>query len=202
MVGALAAELLRRHVRGRPQERARLGHGHREERLRVTGLVAALRLEGPREAEVADPRAPVGPDEDIVRLEVAVHEPGGVRGGEASTGLRQHLQHLGKLAGPRGEPISERAAVDELHRNEDLIVVRARVVRRDDVGVREPRDGLGLTEDAALRRARGLLDANELQRHPPVELGVARGIDGAHRALAELLLDDVAPDRLHLRKRP
>ena len=115
------------------------GAGHRH-RLRRAG-----------EAEVHHAHRSVAPDHHVLGLEVAVHEPGRVRGREPRARRDEHVADL--RARPRRcrQPGRQRLAVDELHREEDAVLDLARVVDRDHVRVRQARDRLRLAQQA--RRA-------------------------------------------------
>ena len=194
-----AAELLRRHVRRRPRGRAP---------SRLLGLLLALGLafdlrllledRGLRQPEVHDAHPPVAADEHVARLEVAVHEPGGMCGGEPAPGLEQDLHDLPPAARRLGQPLGERAALDELHGQEDLLAHRADVEHRQHVGVREPRHRLRLAQQPPLGLRRGLGAARQgpqhLQGHLAVELGVERRVDDAHPSGAQQLDHDVAAE--------
>src|SRR5207237_5074031 len=101
------------------------------------------------QSEVADQHAAVATDEDVVGLEVAMHQARGVRGGEATPRLREDSDQLAPAVPRLAKPRPERATVDELHDEEHAIVDGADVMHGDDVGMREPRDGLRLAKDAA-----------------------------------------------------
>ena len=87
-VGPLAAELLGRQIRQRP------GDG--------TRTAACIVDDG--EAEVRDPRASVGADEDVLGLDVVVHDPGVVHGLQALPGRAEQSQELA-----RAQPGARRA---------------------------------------------------------------------------------------------
>ena len=153
-------ELLGRHVEGRPD---RSPVRVRPERSRGTRLAtsdapsAASFAEAPiaaREAEVHDAHRAVAADQHVLGLEVAVDEPGGVRGREPRAGGDEDVEDLAQGARPLGQPLGERPALDELHRDEDLAAERADVVHDDDVRVREPRHRLRLAQQARLRARR------------------------------------------------
>ena len=95
------------------------------------------------------------------------------------------------------QPVAQRAAGQVLHRQEDLALVDADVVDRDDVRVRQLRDRLGLAHQARLaaRRDRpALVRAQQLERDLAIELRIVGGVDDAHRAGAEALEHEVAAD--------
>jgi hypothetical protein len=104
------------------------------------------------EAEVHDADAAVGADHDVVGLEVAVDEAGGVGGRDAAGGVEEDVEELGPAAGFGAGPRVEGLAGDELHGDPDAVAVGADVVDRHDVGVGEPGEGLGLAQQAEPRR--------------------------------------------------
>ena len=107
-----------------------------------------------REPEVADARAPVSAEEDVVGLEVAVDDPARVRRRETLAGLSKisRIASAGRFSA--WSHSAQRAALDELHREEDFAVVRADVVDRHHVRVRELRDRARLAEESNAERRR------------------------------------------------
>ena len=94
---------------------------------------------GAGEAEVADPRPAVFTDEDVLGLEVAVHELGGMGGGEPAARLDHDRDDLAPPPRCRGQPAPQGAAADVLHRDEHPLVVRRDLEHVDHVGMGEPR---------------------------------------------------------------
>ena len=109
LVGALADDLLGRHVRGRPDpvpvlvsvasacvavesRSVAVAVVRAVARLARQLVVAAARLA--RESEVDDARAPVLVQQHVVGLEVAVHQPGRVRGRQPAPGRDEDVEHL------------------------------------------------------------------------------------------------------------
>ena len=72
-----------------------------------------------RNPEVRHAHTAIVADEDVVRLEVAVNDPHCVRCGEPAPRLEEDLEY--GLPGARlgGEPLGERAPLDELHLDVD-----------------------------------------------------------------------------------
>ncbi len=151
---------------------------------------------GVAEAEVEDADAAVVADHRVARLEVAVDEAGGVRGGQAAAGLDEHGDDVEPAAGALLEPGLQGVAADELHGDEHVAVVGADVVDDGDVGVGDAGHGLGLAEQAGLgsHGAAAGAGAQELDGDAAVELGVVGGVDDAHCAVAELLQEGEAAD--------
>jgi hypothetical protein len=199
-----AAELLGGAVGGGAGEGAGAGEAGVEvdEHAGAQGLavwrrdvgVAVLR-EG--EAEVDDADAAVVVDEHVVGLEVAVDEAVLVGGGEALAGLAEHGEDLAPGPGFEVQPDRERDALDELHGDEDVVLVGADVVDRDDVGVREAGHRLGLAQEASAGDVLALaaeVRVEQLDGDLAVELGVPRGVDDAHAAGADQAQDVEPPD--------
>ena len=123
--------------------------------LDVAGLARQLVVAGAglaRDAEVDDARPALLVEQHVVGLEVAVDEPGRVRGGEPAPGRDEHVDDLAPGSRLGGEPALDRPARDELHRQEDLVLEHADVVHGDDVRVLEPGDRLRLAQQARARR--------------------------------------------------
>jgi hypothetical protein len=77
---------------------------------------AAGILPGPRgQPEVDHPRGPVRREHDVVRFEVAVHQPGPVRDPERAGDLRRHRHRPLRLQRTTGQQTAQRPAGDELH---------------------------------------------------------------------------------------
>ena len=99
----------------------------------------------------------------------------------------QRVVH-GLLQGDRArvEPAAQRLALQQLHDGEGDAVVGAEVVDREDVRMRERRDGLRLALEPRERVGIGGDGFGEdLDRDVAVELRVPRPVDLAHAARAE-----------------
>jgi hypothetical protein len=200
-IGGLAPPLLGRHVRWGADQHPGRRHRQRTCRARrIERLVAERDRSGcAREAEVTDANAPVLAHQDVVRFEVAVHEAGTVRRGQATAGSDHDVDH-GTPSGARVvEPAPERDPVDELHRDEELVAHPPDVVHGDDVGVGELGHGLRFQDQprAPLDRSGRGLGTQQLERHLSIELGIVRDVHDTHAALAEPL-DQAVPT--HRRK--
>jgi hypothetical protein len=129
-------------------------------------------------------------------LHVAMHEARRVRNVERRRHLRDHRGGAGRRE--RAVALDHRAEVDardKRHDDEQLAVVVAEVVRRDDVRVVEARGEPGLALEARAEVVVvGPLWADHLQRDGQVELHLPRPVHDAHAALGEQTVDPVAAD--------
>jgi hypothetical protein len=173
---ALAARLLRREVAGGAEDRAGL-------RERVEACRA-------RDPEVGDLDVATLVEEQVARLDVAVHDPRRVRRVERSRGVREPRERPARLGRPSiRDQVLERPAADVLHDDERARVVLADVEDRDDVRVaRQPCRGERLALEPLPERlvARVRL-GQHLQRDAPAELGVGDEVDLAHAARSDPL---------------
>ena len=139
------------------------------------------------QAEVADLGDPVGGQEDVAGLEVAMDDPGLVGGVH---GAGEGLDQRGGLArghGLLGQPLGKAAAFGEFEREIRSIVVLADGVDGDDVRMTQPGDGVGLgLESLDLVLSRELSLGNRLDRHDAAKLLVAGLVDDAHAASTQL----------------
>ena len=147
---------------------------------------------GAGDAEVGDLHLPVGRDQQVGRLHVAVHDAGPVRGADRVGRLgHQVADHLGVERLAAAQQRRERLPVDELHHEErarQAGAVRSAeqrglpdVVDRRDARVVQRRGvpGLGL-EPGAEQRVVGVLALEHLDRHGPAQRGVGGPPDLAH----------------------
>ena len=150
VVGHLAAGLLRGQVADRADHRAgvrRAGGGRRAAQVARAGEQRIL----PGEAEVEDLDAPVVEEEQVLGLDVAVHDALLVRRGEALRHARRVLGGLAHAERPLAQPRAHRLALEQLRHHEEPLALLPGVVDRDDVGVRERRDRLRLGLEAGER---------------------------------------------------
>jgi hypothetical protein len=124
--------------------------------------------------------------EDVVRFQVPVDEPGPVGGGD---GAGDRLQDLG--GEPRGErlvpdPVGQRPAGDVLQGEIRHPVVLADGVNVHDVRVMQGGDRLRLVQEPQPVLRGGVLAAEDhLERDDPGRLELLRLVDDAHPAAAE-----------------
>src|SRR5918996_169290 len=172
--------LLGREVGGRAQH----GCGLRE---RVPGR-------GAGDAEVHHLHLAIAGEHDVPGLDVAVHQPGLVCGGQ-SPGHRLDdlcgaLRHQGTLV---ADDVAERPALDVLHDDEMHVALVAGVVHADDVGVVQARCRLGLAAEAAHELVVvGVLRRQNLDGHGSVEHAIGALEHPGHAALSQEGSDLVA----------
>src|SRR6185436_2901926 len=178
-----AADLLGRQVGGGAERHA----GARQ----VTRHVGEL-----GDAEVHDLHRAVGGDPDVGRLDVAVDDAVTMRVLEPAGSLRQDVDALRRRQrlAARDDAVEVLAGEVFLHQVRNA-VLDAEVVDGDDVAVLQVDGDLRLAEEAVADLR--LLGAAGLDRHPPLEEGVAPLVDDAEPAGADLADDGVLADLIH-----
>lgn len=88
-------------------------------------------------------------EEHVLRLDVAVHDPGGVRGGQAVGDVR-HDGHgrLGRQAPLAVEAGAQVRAADQVHDQGEVVAVDHQVTDGDDVRVLQAEQGRALLDEA------------------------------------------------------
>ncbi len=142
------------------------------------------------DAEVEDGDRAVLPDHHVARFEVAVDDRHRVHGAEDGAQLGADRDGpLPRVGLVLGEVVGEVGAVDVLHDEEEVLVLAARVVHRDQAGVVDLGGDPALAHEAAAQfvglRARHLVGAQQFHRHAPVQAPVVGRPDLAHAALAD-----------------
>ena len=196
-IGLVAIEQLGRHVRGRADhalDDREIRAARERDFVRWRDVAVAMA----REAEIHHAHPAIGADDHVIRFEIAMDELGRMRGREPGAGREHHRAHLAPGSLLDGEPRAERHTIDELHRDEDLVIAHdTDVVHDHDVRVRQPRERLGFAQQPARIADRGAgacLGVQELQRDHAIELGIERAIHDPHPTFAEAIEDDVAAD--------
>ena len=205
-----APPLLGRHVARGPHGDAGLGELHRRGVLLVGPAPVDL-----GQAEVEDPRprrarrgAAEPLEEHVVRLEIAVDDPGGVRRSQGLGHLARDPPGLLRLDAPaRGDLLAEAPPLEQRHHQVGPAIVE--LADGEDVDdarvlhvVRRPRLAL------EPRRERGVLGEGpreDLHRDPLLDRRLLGRVHGAHPARAEAVLDAIGTDHgagLELRRRP
>ena len=100
------------------------------------------------EPEVGDLDLPALVDEDVVGLEVAVHDPLRMGGGEATAGGKVQLDDL--LPSLPFLSFLKSRALDVVHDDVDYAVFITSVMHSHNIRVIEPRKGLSLPEQASM----------------------------------------------------
>ncbi len=121
-------------------------------------------------------------EQDVRRLDVAVHEPVAVRGVERAAELGDDVRRaLGVQVVLRAHERAQVGAVDVAHDDEQDVVDLARVVHRDDVGMLDRGRGLGLRDEALTEiRVVGERRCDHLQRDGSLEPELRRAVHDAH----------------------
>jgi hypothetical protein len=120
----------------------------------------------------------------------SVHDALLVRRAEAVAGLERVVDDLAERDRPGADPLPQAFAFEELHGRVHDAVFGAEIEDGQDVRMREGGDGLGLALEPRERLGilRGRL-GEDLDRYDAVQLRVARAVDLAHAARAELRND-------------
>jgi hypothetical protein len=182
-VDLLAEALLRAHVARRRQQLA--GDRQRAVHAKVLG-----------EAEVDDHRTAVGSEQDVRRLEIAVHDPPGVDGVEGAGDLQRQAQRRARrqaLVDAR----RQRARGQELHGDVGLVAGEALVVDARHVLVIEAREQLVLAHEALAEDGVGPQPAIEhLQRHAQAVVLALGEVDRRLPALSDRMDHGIPRDQL------
>ncbi len=151
--------------------------------------LAAGFIEREGQAEVEDPGAEVGADDDVVGFEVAVDEVVGVGGGEAAGDLPEEARLLDRFE--LGGEAVDGEALDPFHDDGGRVGVIEDGVDGHDGGVTEGGGLAGLVEEPA---SEGFVvaGAQHLDRDAAVEFKVVGGVDDAEAAGSESAIDAVA----------
>ena len=141
---------------------------------------ALVRVARPKSRILA---GPVAGHHHVGRLQVAVHDAGGVRAGQPGGDVDGQPQQFVERQAAADHASAERRAVDQLHGDEDAAAGFADVVHGDDVRIAQCRDDAGLLQQPpAVGVAAGV---QHLQRHVAAQPRVASAIDLTHAAGAE-----------------
>jgi hypothetical protein len=198
VIDLVHAELLGRHERQRAGDRC---HATRSGIARHRLFL--LRREQRRDAEVEHFDRALQRHDDVLGLEIAMHDVRGVRVRERLRDRHDELDHAAERHAAAGHHLRQLRALDVLEHHVRQAAEQLDLVDHDDVLVAASRGRARFDEKplGQLRRAR----AEELHRDAPAEPRVAREIDLAHAAAAELadqlVMLDAQPRReLQLRR--
>ena len=163
----------------------------------------------PRDTEVADPGTTVGTQEDVARLDVAMHDAEAVSGGQGPGHLRSDGRHLrrrqrARRALPRG--IGESPRRHQLHHEAGSALVLDHIEDRHGVRVLEPRVDPRLPHGPRGDRSRFVvtqagLKTQLLDRDPAMQALILGLPDHAHPARPELAHEAVAVADQDVRRR-
>ena len=171
----LAARLLGRHVGRRAEEVAALGQ-------------VARHLHLARQAEVHQARVAALVDQDVGRLDVAVHQAVGVHVLQGAGDLAHPAHGLGGRHAALLDARRQGAALDQVHGEVHATARLPHLVHAGDVRVAQARQAAGLALEALEGAARdGLAGSQDLERQVAVEALLVHAVDHAHAAAAELL---------------
>ena len=185
---ALALDLLRRGVVDRADELAGSGQ--------ALGVVRRL-----DQAEVGEVGMVVLSDQDVLRLDVPVDEPGLMGGIKRLGNLGEQAQRAPWIELVGQDQLLERGALDQAHRQEEAFVGLAGFVDGDDVLMVQPGLQLSLALEASAESAIiAQLAGQQLQGHDAVERELGSAIDGAHATGPEHAVDAITRDNRASRK--
>ena len=179
-----AAGLFRRHVLRRADHLA----GRRQAHF---GVIHFL-----RHPEVGDVDPPGLIEKDVAGLDVAVHHIVFVREVQRVRDLPGNRQRLAGRDRAAREPVGQRFAVNQIHREIMLAGLHAEIVNRDDVRMLESRGGLRfLHEPLELFHRSHRAALQHLQRDDAIQAGLPGPVHHRGRA-ARNLVDDFIPAEL------
>ncbi len=138
--------------------------------------------------EVHQHEAPALLAHDVLRLDVAMHEPGLVDRRQRTAQFLANERGFARAERPRrAQQLLEGPATDVLHpeANPPLLLLHAE--DRDDVAVADPGEDAAFVKDLLGELGRLAPLAEQLEGHVAVESRVARPVDVAERALTNLL---------------
>ncbi len=195
-IDRLGPHLFGRHVRHRPQDTPGTGQLRRPGDGCRRFPTAGGRPDG-RQAEVQNLGVAPARDEEIRRLEIAVHDPRGVRGFKGVGHLDGERQQLIDVERAPGDALLQRHPLEELHHEERASTLLADIVDGADAGVIERRCRACL----ALESSQGVGILRELRRQElhgdeALQPRILRLVDHAHPPGAQLLDDAVVRERL------
>ena len=160
--------------------------------LLVSSMAPATRT---RKPEVEQLHA-VLRQEDVRRLQIAMDDPLLVQRPERAEHRERDLPGLPRRQRAACQTCAQRLAVEQLHREEQVVAVRVDFVELADVRVTDARGGTRLAPQPLPFLSIAAVRAQALDGDGAVETLVVRGIDHAHAAFAKLT-DDAIPAGFH-----
>ena len=148
------------------------------------------------QAEIEHLDVPIAPDHDVLGLDVPMHDPVRVCGGERAGDLAADVDDgVERQAGLCAQARAKRLAVDQfLHHVVPAIVCLPDFVDRDDVGMVERGRRTRLAQEPFDGRNRFAALPQHLQGDRAVERRVERAIHLAHAAASEQPVNPVLGD--------
>ena len=202
-VERFTAGLLRGHIGqgadGRAGMRERTAHRHRG--IVCTGQIRSREF---GETEVENLHLAALGDENVCRLDVAVHDALGMRRLQCVRDLQSPVQQSGQGNGLVADSLAQGLPFEQLHGDEGTPLIFVDLVDGADVGMIEGRGGAGLAfKSLQCSRLDGGTFRKELQSDQTAQTNVLGFIHHAHAALTQLSLDAVMRDSLvHCGARP
>ena len=186
MIDGVAARLLRSHVAD--------GSHHEARRCcRRSGPVGGG-SDASRQPEVENLDVTVARDDDVCRLEIAVHDAAIVGGSERARDLRAVLHGLANGQRSAGDDIGERFSFEKLRDRIRVCAVASDVEDSEDVGMGDAGQRLHLALEARERiRIVGKRRREDLDRDVAAKAGVLGTVDLAHATRSEGRNDLVSP---------
>src|SRR5262245_47038977 len=147
MISLLSSYLLRRHVTDRAHDHARIGEAFLGRRVLV--YAAKLLRSEFRQTEIEDLHPPVVRDKQVFRLEVAMDDAFGMRGGQPFGNLPRVINRLSLSDWALLYQLAQFFAFEQLGHDIRRAFMRTDIVNREDVRVVERRGGAGFLLEAA-----------------------------------------------------
>jgi len=152
-------------------------------------VLARLPVHSERHAEVGEQRVPVL-EQDVLRLDVAVHHAARVGEGERVRHLAGDTQRLlDRQPTDAGHPLAERLALDEWHDVVGHAVGDSGVVHRKDAGMLERSGEAYLAQEAILAELRTGAGPEDLDGDRTSMAAIHRAIDDGHGAFPRLVTE-------------
>jgi hypothetical protein len=142
------------------------------------------------DSEVSDFHAASLIEQDVFGFDVAVNDALFMGELERLADGRDDREGSFGCQTPLAQQLTEGGSVDVFHEQEEHAVGFAEIVHRNDIGMVQPGQGLGLAlEPLGETRIRTFFRQEDLERHDPVQCGLPGLVDYAHAALTKHLDD-------------
>ena len=136
-------------------------------------------------------------EEQVLRLQVPVHDSLAMGSGESLCNLYRPAQHLARRRSPVDQHFAQRLPLEELRNDIGCPVVGSNVVDGEDVGMVQGAGGSGFPlEPTQPIRVRGHRIGQHLDRHLAPDSGIARPVHLSHSARSERRKNLVASELL------